>query len=348
MEASRTAEKELDARIRRIQRALAIAEGAHGLESKLEAAASLATTRSGERALRRGLRARRRARKHGQDDASGLPQAIVFGTAAVAMLSMAFNQPAFLWWLVFPAFGFGMAAAAHISMAARRRRQKAEEQSRVEVTIVPPRKAVESETVPSDPKIAAIAARVTRVDGICEKLLAELKTAPKVVHELIRKPEETVEALRSASHELARREKELRAAITEEGDQRLSVERTELAARAEVETDGVVKSRLAQALQSLDEQLAQRAELATSAARIEAEGTRILYSLESLRAQVLRTWAADSTSPDVAGEGLRHGLELLNKEMDAVATALEEIHTSDAAQTEAPRRPVPVPQPLGR
>lgn len=54
--------------------------------------------------------------------------------------------------------------------------------------------------------------------------------------------------------------------------------------------------------------------------------TRILYSLESLRAQVLRALAADSAASEVTRESLKGGLETLSAEIDAVATALEEVH----------------------
>jgi len=35
------------------------------------------------------------------------------------------------------------------------------------------------------------------VDGICDKILAELRVAPEVVKEIFRKPEETIAALRT-------------------------------------------------------------------------------------------------------------------------------------------------------
>jgi len=122
------------------------------------------------------------------------------------------------------------------------------------------------------------------VDGICDRLLAELKEAPPLVRELLRNPEETVTALRAASRELGRRERGLRASLTEDEGERLLAERVALAARVASTTDAVVKQRLEGALSALDAQLAHRVELVTAAARIEAEGTRILYSLESLRA----------------------------------------------------------------
>jgi hypothetical protein len=54
---------------------------------------------------------------------------------------------------------------------------------------------------PESPAVAAITARESRVDGICDRLLAELEGAPPLVRELLRKPEETIAALRSASRE---------------------------------------------------------------------------------------------------------------------------------------------------
>ncbi len=122
------------------------------------------------------------------------------------------------------------------------------------------------------------------MDGICERLLAELKEAPPLVRELLRNPEETVTALRAASRELGRRERGLRASLTADEGERLLAERVALAARVASTTDAVVKQRLEGALSALDAQLAHRVELVTAAARIEAERTRILYSLESLRA----------------------------------------------------------------
>jgi hypothetical protein len=225
-----------------------------------------------------------------------------------------------------------MAAADIFAKVRRRERRQAEAmpESRAEATGRTAGQAVPAPLVtpppparPESPALAAISAREARVDGICNRLLSELEGAPPLVRELLRRPEQTVEALRSASKELARRERELRGMLSEDEGERLLGERAELAARAEAAPDAVVKSRLAAAL---DAQLVHRAELTTAAARIEAEGTRILYSLESLRAQVLRAFAADAAAADVTRESLKGGLETLRGEIDAVATALEEVH----------------------
>jgi hypothetical protein len=104
----------------------------------------------------------------------------------------------------------------------------------------------------------------------------------------------------------------------------------------EAEKDSVAKERLASALKILEEQRRQRAELATAASRLEAEHTRLYYTLENLYTQVLRVRTADSLSEDVAGAGLRHSVEQLGAEMEAVTEALEDVHR--APGTRVPTR----------
>lgn len=275
---------------------------------------------------------RRLEKRLREEDEASLPQAYVLAGAAAVAGFVGVTQP-HLFWFFFVAFGFAMGAADVFAKIRRRERRQADEAADrsavagragadVPVPLVTPPPAAE----PESPLLAAISAREARVDGICQRLLSELKGAPPLVRELLRRPEETVEALRSASKELARRERELRRLLAEDEGERLLRERTELAARVEAAPDAVVKSRLASALDALDAQVAHRAQLSTAAARIEAEGTRILYSLESLRAQVLRAFAADAAADDVTRESLKGGLETLRGEIDAVASALEEVH----------------------
>jgi hypothetical protein len=173
---------------------------------------------------------------------------------------------------------------------------------------------------------AAVDPRVARVDALCGKLLAELREGPAVLREVVHAPERTVEALRKGCHELVRRERQLRALATPEEARRLESEREALAARVSSEQDAVVRERLTGALEALDAQRRQRAELATAAARLEAEHTRLYYTLEGLYAQVLRVRSADTLGEDVAGAGLRHSVEQLSAEVDAVTQALEEVH----------------------
>jgi hypothetical protein len=192
--------------------------------------------------------------------------------------------------------------------------------------------------------------RDVRVDQICDKILAEIRTAPEVVKDIFIKPDETVGALRATCRDLTRRERELRKFLSPQEDERLGREREALQKRIDGESDEVTKMRLASALAALDQQRDQRLELTRAAARFDAEHTRISYTLESLHTQVVRMRSADSSSVDVAGAGLRRSLDMLSHEVNALADALERVNSGEgekmrrhadapAADVGAPRAP---------
>ena len=181
--------------------------------------------------------------------------------------------------------------------------------------------------------------RDVRVDAISEKILQELRTSPESVREIFRKPEETVNALRDTCRDLTRRERDVRRFLSPEEDARLTREREALQRRVEAEGDEVTRQRLASALAALDQQRAQRQELARSASRFEAEHTRISYTLESLFTQVVRMRSSDAGSVDVAGAGLRRSLDMLSQDVNELADALEKVNVGhqDSAANEAQR-----------
>ena len=240
----------------------------------------------------------------------------VYVAGAVVTLVLALRSPR-LWWLIFIAvFVFGRLAAGQFLPRRRPLQQE-------------PEAAPLPET---EPVVEEVDPRMARVDALCDKLLAEVRSGPAVLREVVHAPEQTVEALRRSCHALARRERELRALSSPEDERRLADERAALTARVEAETDAVVKERFSSALAVLDEQRAQRSELATAASRLEAEHTRLYYTLEHLYTQLLRARSADAASEDVAGAGLRRSVEQLATEMEAVTQALEEVHRAPAAR----------------
>jgi seryl-tRNA synthetase len=169
-----------------------------------------------------------------------------------------------------------------------------------------------------------------RVDAICDKILAELRASPEAVKDIFIKPDETIAALRATCRNLTRRERDLRKFLSPQDDERLMREREALQKRIEGESDEVTKMRLASALAALDAQRDQRVELARAAARFDAEHTRISYTLESLYTQVVRMRSADSSSVDVSGAGLRRSLDMLSREANALADALEKVNSGEA------------------
>jgi hypothetical protein len=173
--------------------------------------------------------------------------------------------------------------------------------------------------------------RDERFDTVAESILKELRDAPQSVRDIFFKPEETVRALQVTCKDLTRREREVRRFLSPEEDARLERERTELEKRIQQEGDEVTRLRLAAGLAQLDQQRAQRLELSRSAGRFAAEHTRIAYTVESLLTQIVRMRSADAGSVDVAGAGLRRSLDLLSRDVGALADALETVNVAGAA-----------------
>jgi hypothetical protein len=276
---------------------------------------------------RRERRARRRLGSPGRDLAD-LPRGVVSAVAALVCLVLAVRTPG-LWWLVFVALGLGSTAARIFGRAAWSRPVELEEpagereragsaepgaagtRERQQAAQVAP--AVPAE--PTDP-------RVTRIQSLCDKLLAEVESGPPIVREVVTEPRATIGGLRQACLEIARRERELRSVLAAQEEGALVADRDALAARVSNERDEIVSDRLGQALRALDEQIAHRAELNTAATRLEAENTRILYTLENLHMQLLRARSTDIGAPELGGK-LRDSLRELGTQIDAVAEALE-------------------------
>jgi len=185
-------------------------------------------------------------------------------------------------------------------------------------------------------------ARLARVDELCDQLLANIRSGPAVLREIVQKPEETVRALRDGVHALERREREIRGLLRPEDDARLQSERDSLQRRLTAEQDAVTRQRLGQALEALEQQRNQRGSLLTAASRLEAERTRLLYTLEGLHTQVLAVRStAEAGQEEAAAEQLRQSLDTLSSEVSAVAGALESVQAVDAAAVPAPAPPLP-------
>jgi hypothetical protein len=185
-------------------------------------------------------------------------------------------------------------------------------------------------------------ARLARVDELCDQLLADIRSGPAVLREVVQRPEETVEALRDGVHALERREREIRALSRPEDDARLQSERESLQRRLAAEQDAVTRQRLGQALEALEQQRSQRASLLTAASRLEAERTRLLYTLEGLHTQVLAVRStAEAGQEEAAAERLRQSLDTLSSEVSAVAGALESVQAVDVGALPAPESRTP-------
>lgn len=280
-------------------------------------------SRRDQRRLER--QSRRQAYKEHRQQRSGSEGAVYLVIAAV-IAYIALSAPDERWWMIFIALGLALTGMKRLA----RSQKKGESTQEAEPASV-------ASTQDEKAKPPAEARReanpsLARIDELCERILSEVRRGPEILRDVVRRPEETVKALKEGCHVLAERERELRGLVTPEDDARLLREREQLLKRLEAERDEVTKQRLKGALDALDEQRKQRSELLIAASRMEAERTRLGYTLENLFTQVLRVRSADASSAEVAGNGLRQSVDRLGDEIGALAEALESVH---APQTEA-------------
>jgi len=302
-----------------------------------------------EQVRRREERRRQRLQREAEPDEVDIPKGIVFAVVAITCLVFAMLRPVFFW-MIFVALGFGMSAAQAIGRAVRRSRLDREQQAGEtgRATEAQPAQAAPVEAAPPPPP-APVAEppdpKVARIQGLCDKLLAEIESGPPIVREVVTEPEATIGGLRKACLETARRERELRGVLQAQDEAGLVAERDALAGRLSKENDAIVRDRLGQALAALEEQLVHRAALATAATRLEAENTRILYTLENVHMQLLRARSTDMGGPELGGK-LRDSLRELGTQIEAVAEALELVDAPVQADTRTSGVPAAVAAPV--
>lgn len=246
---------------------------------------------------------------------------------ALVLLGAAFALWVRAWWLIFIAFAFALKGVRILGYHFEAGRRERLEQ---------PQGLREGE----DPRQA-------RIDATCDRLLAALKDAPPSLRSFLSEPEQTVETLRRTTGDLLTREASLRALVQPEDLQRMQQEREDLVRRIAGEPDRVVRERLEAALRTLDANREQQDAIVRSANRLEAEHTRLGYTLDGLYAQVMRLRTADPRTEASATEGLRMSLDGLRSEITALADALEQANLTTSVRA-AGGPGVPPPMPEGR
>jgi carbonic anhydrase/acetyltransferase-like protein (isoleucine patch superfamily) len=163
--------------------------------------------------------------------------------------------------------------------------------------------------------------RQARVAAVCDRLEAELRASPERIRQFLGSSETTVRSLRSTCEDLARREREMRADADPAALARLDEERSALQERIDGQPDEQIRKSLSGALAAIDEQKRQREMLKLAADRLEAEHTRLLYTLEGLASQFARLRGAGAQGSPAE---LEQAVGQLRSELDAIADALEE------------------------
>jgi len=184
--------------------------------------------------------------------------------------------------------------------------------------------------VPVAPEPAKVVdPRAARIDAACARIEAELAQAPAQLREMLGASAQTATALRQTFQRLQAREAALRLESSEESLKFLQQERAELQKKAEASSDAAVKASLSSAVAAIDEQLRQRGFLRQSAERLDAELTRLSWTLDGMGAQLVRLRSAGQESASTPDAAMLDSMNQLQSEIDAIAGALEEVARDD-------------------
>jgi len=177
----------------------------------------------------------------------------------------------------------------------------------------------------SEPPAPLADPRQVMLEAVFTRIEAELKLASPAVHEQLAPRLTGVRELRTTCSRLLERERGLRAESSPESIARLETERGSLGQRIAQTDDEEVRLSLASAVAAIDEQRRQRQLLARSADRLDAEQTRLFWTLDALAAQLLRMRSAGADLAQSNDAGLARSLEQLQGEIAAITGALEEV-----------------------
>ena len=142
--------------------------------------------------------------------------------------------------------------------------------------------------------------------------------------------EQTVQSLRATCLGLLERERVLRRECSAESLEFLEKERAALEARIAAAADPSVRRSLEQALAALDEQRRQRALLQQRAERLDAELTRLLWTLDGMGTQLVRLRTAGAEAASAPDQAVLQSMQQLHQEIDAITEALEHVARGDA------------------
>jgi hypothetical protein len=168
-----------------------------------------------------------------------------------------------------------------------------------------------------------------RIEAACAKIEAEIAQLPETFREHLGATGETAASLRQTCLTLLDRERVLRGEASDEGLKFLDTERAELEKRAGAATDAQVKKSLESAMGAIDEQKRQRLQVKTHADRLDAEVTRLQWTLDGMAAQLVRLRSAGVDASQPPGGEVLKTVQQLGEEIDAIADALEHVHASE-------------------
>jgi carbonic anhydrase/acetyltransferase-like protein (isoleucine patch superfamily) len=177
--------------------------------------------------------------------------------------------------------------------------------------------------------------RQAKLDAVFARIDGELALSPETLREHLKVSASGVTTLRATCKSLLERERSLRAEANPEAIARLDAEKAQLVKKIAATDDDVVRMSLASAVAAIDEQKKQRQLLARNADRLDAEATRLYWTLDALAAQLVRMRSAGAEMAQGPDAELTKSVERLQAEIVAIADALEQVTKDDRAPSAA-------------
>lgn len=168
--------------------------------------------------------------------------------------------------------------------------------------------------------------RAEHIRKACDRLEEEYARAPELVRRMFGDARTTLSSLRRTCLDLLSRERALRAEASPAALQRLEQEKAALEARLAQSTDEQVRRSLSGAVAAIAAQHEQRRLLQNNADRLEAELTRLIWTMDGMGTELLRVRTAGAElSAGSTGE-IAQSVQQLQDEINSIAEALEELH----------------------
>jgi carbonic anhydrase/acetyltransferase-like protein (isoleucine patch superfamily) len=212
--------------------------------------------------------------------------------------------------------GAGVRVPAHTSMAPGTSWTAAMSGSR-HVAAAPARDQLEAA---SDP-------RAEHIRKACDRLEEEYSRAPEPVRAMFGEARSTLSNLRRTCLDLLTRERALRAEASPEALSRLDQEKSAIEARLAQASDEQVRRSLSGAVTAIAAQQAQRKLLQNNADRLEAELTRLIWTMDGMGTELLRVRTAGAELYQGSTGEIAQSVQQLQDEINNIAQALEELHT---------------------
>jgi chromosome segregation ATPase len=166
--------------------------------------------------------------------------------------------------------------------------------------------------------------RAEQIDRACGRLEEEYTRAPEPVRAMFGEARATLKNLRRTCLELVARERGMRAEASPEAMARLDQEKATIEARLAQASDEQVRQSLSGAVKAIAAQQEQRKQLEKNADRLEAELTRLIWTVDGMGTELVRVRTAGAELYKGSTAELAQSVEQLKNEIDNIAQALEE------------------------